>query len=91
MVQQVWDQGWTVQVIQPQRVVSVIADLLRGLEELFQCTVGSNAYLTPAKTQGLAPHWDDIEAMIVHLEGIGPKCLPDICPCVSVLPYIVFV
>ncbi len=33
--------------------------------------VGSNAYLTPggALNQGFAPHYDDIEAFILQLEG----------------------
>ncbi len=32
-------------------------------------TVGSCRYLTPAGTQGFAPHWDDIEAFVLQLEG----------------------
>jgi ribosomal protein L16 Arg81 hydroxylase len=33
--------------------------------------VGSNAYLTPGESenQGFAPHYDDIEAFILQLEG----------------------
>ena len=33
--------------------------------------VGSNAYLTPggAPNQGFAPHYDDIEAFILQVEG----------------------
>lgn len=30
---------------------------------------GANVYLTPPGTQGFAPHWDDIEAFIIQLEG----------------------
>ncbi len=27
------------------------------------------SYLTPAGTCGFAPHWDDIDALILQLEG----------------------
>lgn len=39
------------------------------LQELFGTCVGSNTYLTPAGTQGFAPHYDDIEAFVLQLEG----------------------
>lgn len=31
--------------------------------------VGTNVYLTPPQSQGFAPHYDDIEAFIIQLEG----------------------
>ena len=31
--------------------------LLAALEEELGCNVGSNVYLTPAGSQGFAPHW----------------------------------
>ena len=31
--------------------------------------VGANVYLTPPGTQGFAPHWDDVDAFILQLEG----------------------
>ena len=45
--------------------------LLSNMEFEFGCMVGSNAYLTPdgAENQGFAPHYDDIEAFILQLEG----------------------
>lgn len=36
------------------------------LPSLNQC---SNAYLTPPGSQGFAPHYDDIDAFIMQLEG----------------------
>ncbi|OXB63355.1 hypothetical protein ASZ78_001931 [Callipepla squamata] len=30
---------------------------------------GANTYLTPPGTQGFAPHYDDIEAFVLQLEG----------------------
>lgn len=39
------------------------------LQEFFHCMVGSNVYLTPPNSQGFAPHYDDIEAFVLQLEG----------------------
>lgn len=43
--------------------------LSASLQEFFQCFVGSNSYLTPPNSQGFAPHYDDIEAFILQVEG----------------------
>lgn len=40
-----------------------------NLQELFGCFVGANVYLTPPNSQGFAPHFDDIEAIILQIEG----------------------
>lgn len=34
---------------------------MEKLETFFSCLVGANAYITPIGTQGLAPHYDDVE------------------------------
>lgn len=39
------------------------------LQEYFGCSVGANSYLTPPDSQGFAPHYDDIEAFILQIEG----------------------
>lgn len=36
---------------------------------MFGTFVGANVYLTPPDSQGFAPHWDDIEAFVLQLEG----------------------
>ena len=47
-----------------------VHSLLSTLELEFGCSVGSNAYLTPGgDSQGFAPHYDDIDAFILQLEG----------------------
>lgn len=40
-----------------------------SLQEYFHCFVGANSYLTPPNSQGFAPHYDDIEAFILQVEG----------------------
>lgn len=39
------------------------------LQEYFGCFVGCNLYLTPPGSQGFAPHFDDIEAFVLQVEG----------------------
>lgn len=39
------------------------------LQEYFHCLVGANIYLTPRNSQGFAPHYDDIEAFVLQIEG----------------------
>jgi len=43
--------------------------MLSILEDFWGDGVGSNAYLTPAGSQGFAPHYDDVEAFVLQLEG----------------------
>lgn len=43
--------------------------MLAFLQDYFGCMMGANAYLTPADSQGFAPHYDDIEAFVLQLEG----------------------
>jgi hypothetical protein len=45
------------------------ADTLPFALLLCSCQVGSNAYLTPPKAQGLAPHHDDVEIWVVQTQG----------------------
>jgi len=53
----------------PQQFVDPLWKICAKLEELFGCLVGANCYLTPAGTQGLAPHYDDVDVFIMQLEG----------------------
>ena len=68
----VWDffqQGCSIRLLNPQTYSRNIWKYLSLLQELFGTCVGSNVYLTPAGTQGFAPHYDDIEAFVLQLEG----------------------
>ncbi|EDQ87242.1 uncharacterized protein MONBRDRAFT_27442 [Monosiga brevicollis MX1] len=59
----------TVQFHQPQRFVRALHDLLYSFEQELTTLVGANVYITPANSQGLAPHHDDVEVYILQLEG----------------------
>ncbi|XP_014600738.1 PREDICTED: bifunctional lysine-specific demethylase and histidyl-hydroxylase NO66 [Polistes canadensis] len=68
----VWDyykNGCSVRMLNPQTYLPRIHILNATLQELFGCFVGSNSYLTPPGSQGFAPHYDDIEAFILQIEG----------------------
>ncbi|XP_008544704.1 ribosomal oxygenase 1 isoform X1 [Microplitis demolitor] len=68
----VWDyysNGCSIRMLNPQTFIPKIHTLNSTLQEFFGCFVGANFYLTPPGSQGFAPHYDDIEAFILQIEG----------------------
>ncbi|XP_017878753.1 ribosomal oxygenase 1 [Ceratina calcarata] len=68
----VWDyyrNGCSVRLLNPQAYMPKLYSLNATLQEFFGCFVGANSYLTPPNSQGFAPHYDDIEAFILQIEG----------------------
>ncbi|CAH1264292.1 RIOX1 [Branchiostoma lanceolatum] len=68
----VWDyyqNGCSVRLLNPQTYSHGVWRLCSSLQEYFSSMVGANIYLTPPGTQGFAPHYDDIEAFVLQLEG----------------------
>ncbi|KAJ7413500.1 Bifunctional lysine-specific demethylase and histidyl-hydroxylase NO66 [Willisornis vidua] len=68
----VWDfyqNGCSLRLLCPQAFSSTVWNFLSILQEQFGSMVGANTYLTPPGTQGFAPHYDDIEAFVLQLEG----------------------
>ncbi|XP_010642855.1 ribosomal oxygenase 2 isoform X2 [Fukomys damarensis] len=59
----------TIQFHQPQRFKDELWRVQEKLECYFGSLVGSNVYITPAGSQGLPPHYDDVEVFILQLEG----------------------
>ncbi|KAK5643293.1 hypothetical protein RI129_007138 [Pyrocoelia pectoralis] len=67
-----WDyykNGCSIRILNPHTYCTKLHSLLSTLQEYFGCMVGVNAYLTPPGSQGFAPHYDDIEAFVLQLEG----------------------
>ncbi|OQR93849.1 nucleolar protein [Achlya hypogyna] len=62
-------EGCSVRLLCPQKFSDPMWKLLSILEEEWGCMAGSNTYLTPKGTQGFAPHYDDIEAFLLQVEG----------------------
>lgn len=68
----VWDyylNDCSVRMLNPQTFIPQLHALNATLQEFFGCFVGANLYLTPPNSQGFAPHYDDIEAFILQIEG----------------------
>ncbi|XP_054683251.1 ribosomal oxygenase 1 [Grus americana] len=68
----VWDfyqNGCSLRLLNPQAFSPNVWHLLSILQEHFGSMAGANTYLTPPGTQGFAPHYDDIEAFVLQLEG----------------------
>ncbi|XP_075765129.1 ribosomal oxygenase 2 isoform X2 [Pelodiscus sinensis] len=59
----------TIQFHQPQRFKDELWMIQEKLECYFGSLVGSNVYITPPGSQGLPPHYDDVEVFILQLEG----------------------
>lgn len=68
-----WKQykdGCTIRLLCPHKHADDLQSILSLLELEWGCMVGANAYLTPpCHSQGFAPHYDDIEAFCLQLEG----------------------
>eukprot|EP00288_Rhodomonas_lens_P017778 CAMPEP_0177713424 /NCGR_PEP_ID=MMETSP0484_2-20121128/12929_1 /TAXON_ID=354590 /ORGANISM="Rhodomonas lens, Strain RHODO" /LENGTH=406 /DNA_ID=CAMNT_0019225307 /DNA_START=39 /DNA_END=1259 /DNA_ORIENTATION=+ len=70
---EVWSKykkGCSVRLLRPQRRLNHVCGMLSLLDEHWASCAGANVYLTPPGTQGFAPHWDDIEALILQTEGV---------------------
>ncbi|KAM5272967.1 ribosomal oxygenase 1 [Ctenodactylus gundi] len=64
-----YQAGCSLRLLCPQAFSTTVWQFLAVLQEQFGSMAGSNAYLTPPKSQGFAPHYDDIEAFVLQLEG----------------------
>jgi hypothetical protein len=71
LIEAYWGEGWTWQVLHLQQFHDTIYRLLASLEDHFACTVGSNAYMTPAHSQGLAPTYEELELFNVQMQGVS--------------------
>eukprot|EP01061_Rhynchopus_euleeides_P012007 TRINITY_DN21609_c0_g2_i1.p1 TRINITY_DN21609_c0_g2~~TRINITY_DN21609_c0_g2_i1.p1 ORF type:complete len:540 (+),score=247.25 TRINITY_DN21609_c0_g2_i1:183-1802(+) len=68
-VKKLFEEGWSMQWLQPQHEDDHLARITSILESHFGALVGVNAYLTSPGTQGLAPHYDDVEVFVLQLSG----------------------
>jgi len=59
----------TIQFQHPQRYVDGLWNVVEKLETYFGCLVGACVYVTPAKSQGVSPHCDDVDNFHLQLEG----------------------
>lgn len=64
-----YQAGCSLRLLCPQAFSTTVWQFLAVLQEQFGSMAGSNVYLTPPNSQGFAPHYDDIEAFVLQLEG----------------------
>lgn len=64
-----YNEGCSVRLLNPQTFMPPLHRFNATLQEYFHCLVGANIYLTPPGSQGFAPHYDDIEAFVLQIEG----------------------
>jgi len=64
-----YEEGCSIRLLNPQTFSKNVWHLCSKLQEYFGSFIGSNVYLTPPGSQGFAPHYDDIEAFVIQLEG----------------------
>ncbi|XP_040598714.1 ribosomal oxygenase 1 [Mesocricetus auratus] len=64
-----YQAGCSLRLLCPQAFSYTVWKFLAMLQEQFGSMAGSNVYLTPPNSQGFAPHYDDIEAFVLQLEG----------------------
>ncbi|ALC48872.1 CG2982 [Drosophila busckii] len=64
-----YGDGCSVRILNPSSYLTQLRQVCSVLQEYFHCLVGANVYLTPPKSQGFAPHYDDIEAFVLQVEG----------------------
>lgn len=68
----VWDfyeSGCSIRLLDPHTYIPSVYKMCSILQELFHSRAGANVYLTPKGSQGFAPHYDDIEAFVLQVEG----------------------
>lgn len=62
-------ENCSIRLLRPQEHFDAIWALCSMLETFFGTVVGANTYLTPANSQGFAPHYDDIDAFVCQVSG----------------------
>lgn len=84
-----YNEGCSIRFLNPHLFFPSIYRLNSSLQEYFSCMVGANVYLTPPNSQGFAPHYDDIEAFVLQVEGkkhwrvYAPRSVEETLPRVS--------
>ena len=61
--------GYTIVLDGVERFVRAIASLSHSIEVELNFPVQVNAYITPPESQGLVPHYDDHDVLILQIQG----------------------
>lgn len=63
------EDGCSIRLLHPQTKHDACWKMLATLESHLGVACGCNVYATPPNSQGFAPHYDDIDAFVIQLEG----------------------
>ena len=68
------NQRCSIRLSRPHEFSSGLSKMMCMSDEIFENDTGVNVYITPYPTetkveQGFAPHYDDIDAFLIQLEG----------------------
>lgn len=82
-------RGCSLRFLAPQSLSTPLWRLCNLLDIALDLQVASNSYLTPASTQGFAPHYDDVDVFIMQAEGAkrwrlyAPRSMNELLPSTS--------
>ena len=65
-----YQKGYSIALYDLQQRWTSLSALTRNLEDFFNHAVNLNAYLTPANSQALTPHFHGEEVLILQVEGV---------------------
>lgn len=68
-IKNAFNSGKSIQCINPQSFSDNIWYICDLLQEYTNAFVGANNYITPPNSSGFSPHWDDIDAFLLQVEG----------------------
>ena len=61
--------GYTIVLDSVERYVRAVATLSHSIEVELNFPIQANAYITPPRSQGLTPHFDDHDVLILQIRG----------------------
>jgi ribosomal protein L16 Arg81 hydroxylase len=70
-------QGATINIVHLHEHWPALGRLCRALTSEFTATVQTNIYLTPRRSQGLTPHYDNHDVFVAQIHGTKHWCLYD--------------
>jgi len=82
-------EGCSVRFLAPHKYSRKLWRMINLLDEALHMQVGANSYYTPKRTQGFAPHYDDVDVLVIQTEGskrwrlYAPRSSNEILPSVS--------
>lgn len=68
-MRKLWNSGVSITMTNLEDYSNRTLSLTRGLEASFKCPVQVNLYVTPGLGQGLGPHFDSHDVLVIQVQG----------------------